>query len=222
MILHHDIIHNPATVFHFELQWVGTTARCIEDQLRQWNRTIERYGLKLVETYVTQISDIRDRNVFQSCLPLRLVVPPPVIPELGKRVPEGTHTAQYFEYALLRRFDFIIDVEAADLYPSQVDVVYSYRRSPFTYSQFVHRSGVAFVQVLGGSKGFLFLTNRLMAPGRMGATLKNKDQRPNAMAEGIRKQLSLFCSDKGELRKFYDEELASLTPAPEEPPPLTI
>ncbi|KAJ6531070.1 hypothetical protein B0H19DRAFT_468673 [Mycena capillaripes] len=222
VILHHDIIHNPGTVFHFELQWIGTTARCIEDQLRQWNRTIERYGLKLVEAYVTQISDIRERNAFQSCFPLRLVIPPPIVPDLEKRVPLGTHTAQYFEYALLRRFNFIVDIEAADLYPPQVDVIYSYRRSPFKYSQFVHRSGVAFMQVLGGEKGFLFLTNRLMGPGRMGTTLKNKDHRPAAEADRIRSELSQFCSDEKVLRKFYDEELALLAPAPEEPPPLTI
>ncbi|KAJ7481036.1 hypothetical protein B0H11DRAFT_1230530 [Mycena galericulata] len=222
VILHHDIIHNPGTVFHFELQWIGTTARCIEDQLRQWNRTIERYGLKLVEAYVTQISDIRERNAFQSCFPLRLVLPPPVVSDLEKRVPVGTHTAQYFEYALLRRFNFIVDIEAADLYPPQVDVIYSYRRSPFKYSQFVHRSGVAFAQVLGGEKGFLFLTNRLMGPGRMGTTLKNKDHRPAADADAIRVELSQFCSDEKALRKFYDDELALLGPAPEEPPPLTI
>ncbi|KAJ7137941.1 hypothetical protein C8R44DRAFT_339542 [Mycena epipterygia] len=222
VILHHDIIHNPGTVFHFELQWIGTTARCIEDQLRQWNRTIERYGLKLVEAYVTQISDIRERNAFQSCFPLRLAIPPPTVPDLEKRVPLGTHTAQYFEYALLRRFNFIVDIEAADLYPPQFDVMYSYRRSPFKYSQFVHRSGVAFVQVLGGEKGFLFLTNRLMGPGRMGTTLKNKDHRPAAEADNIRIDLSQFCSDERGLRKFYDEELALLGPAPEEPPPLTI
>ncbi|KAJ7766620.1 hypothetical protein B0H16DRAFT_1309369 [Mycena metata] len=224
VILHHDVIHNPGTVFHFELQWIGSTARCIEDQLRQWNRTIERYGLKLVEAYVTQISDIRERNAFQSCFPLRLVVPPPVVPDLEKRVPAGTHTAQYFEYALLRRFNFIVDIEAADLYPPQVDVIYSYRRSPFKYSQFVHRSGVAFVQVLGGDKGFLFLTNRLMGPGRMGTTLKNKDHRPAAEADQIRSELWEFCTDEKGLMKFYDDELALLAPAPEapEPPPLTI
>ncbi|KAJ7286515.1 hypothetical protein C8J57DRAFT_665587 [Mycena rebaudengoi] len=222
VILHHDIIHNPATVFHFELQWIGTTARCIEDQLRQWNRTIERYGLKLVEAYVTQISDIRERNAFQSCFPLRLAIPPPVVPDLEKRVPVGTHTAHYFEYALLRRFNFIVDIEAADLYPPQVDVIYSYRRSPFKYSQFVHRSGVAFVQVLGGEKGFLFLTNRLMGPGRMGTTLKNKDHRPAAEADKIRDELSQFCSDEMGLQRFYNEELVLLGPAPEEPPPLSI
>ncbi|KAJ7264861.1 hypothetical protein B0H12DRAFT_1101149 [Mycena haematopus] len=220
VILHHDIIHNPGTVFHFELQWIGTTARCIEDQLRQWNRTIERYGLKLVEAYVTQISDIRERNAFQSCYPVKVVLPPPTVPDLEKRVPLGTHTAQYFEYALLRRFDFIVDIEAADLYPPQVDVIYSYRRSPFKYSQFVHRSGVAFVQVLGGEKGFLFLTNRLMGLGRIGTHKAN--HRPAAEADRIRIELSQFCNDEKMLQRFYEEELAALAPAPEEPPPLTI
>ncbi|KAF8891283.1 hypothetical protein BD779DRAFT_1514381 [Infundibulicybe gibba] len=222
VVLHHDIIHNPATVFHFELQWIGTTARCIEDQLRQWSRTIERYGLKLVEAYVTQISDIRDRNGFQSCFPLRLAVPPPIVSNIEKRVPEGTQTARYFEYALLRRFNFILDVEAADLYPEQIDVVYSYRRSPYKYSQFVHRSGVAFVQILGGERGFLFLTNRLMGSGRLGNTMKNKDQRPSATAEDVRTKLQQFCADRESLNKFYDEELAMLGHAPEEPPPLSI
>ncbi|KAK7038281.1 DEP domain-containing protein [Favolaschia claudopus] len=221
VILHHDIIHNPGTVFHFELHWIGSTARCIEDLLRLWNRTIERYGLKLVEAYVTQISDIRERNAFQSCFPLRLAIAPPTVPDFEKRVPLGTNTAQYFEYALLRRFNFIVDIEAADLYPPNVDVIYSYRRSPFKYSQFVHRSGVAFVQILGGEKGFLFLTNRLMGPGRMGTTHKT-NHRPAVEADKIRIELTQFCSDENVLRKFYEEEMALLAPAPEEPPPLTI
>jgi hypothetical protein len=29
VILHHDVIHNPTTAFHFELNWLGTTARFI-------------------------------------------------------------------------------------------------------------------------------------------------------------------------------------------------
>ncbi|KIL00075.1 hypothetical protein PAXRUDRAFT_822018 [Paxillus rubicundulus Ve08.2h10] len=220
VVLHHDIIQNPTTVFHFELQWIGSTARCIEDALRQWSRAIERYGLKLVEAYVTEISDVRDRNAFQSCFPLRLAIPPPIIPDLEKRIPEGTQTTHYFEYALLRRFGFIIDVEAMNMYPRDVDVVYSYRRAPFKCSQFVHRSGVAFVQVLGGSQGFLFLTNRLMGPGRIGAALKSRDYRPAAVADEIRTKLQEFCSDGAALMKFYDEELAAL--GPDDPPPLSI
>ena len=218
-------MHNPSTVFHFELQWIGTTARCIEEQLRLWNRTIERYGLKLVEAYATQISDIRDRNPFQCCFPMRLALPPPIVPDLEKRIPEGKQTVQYFEYALLDAFDFVLDVEAADLYPEQVDAVYSYRHSPYKYSQFVHRSGVAFIQVLGGLQGFMFLTNRLMGPGRMGSALKSKGYRPTMTADDIRAQMARFCLDKEKLQNFYDKKLAELPPAPlvvEEPPPLIL
>ncbi|KAH8829331.1 hypothetical protein DL96DRAFT_1814564 [Flagelloscypha sp. PMI_526] len=226
VILHHDIIHNPATVFHFELQWIGTTARCIEDNLRTWNRAIERYGLKLVEAYVTQISDVREQNAFQSCFPIPLAVAPPTISDLAKRVTEGTHTTHYFEYALLQKFDFLVDIEAGRLYPEQIDVTYSYRRTPFKYSQFVHRTGVAFVQLLGGSEGFLFLTNRLMGPGRMGTGLahKHKMMQPSSMAEKIRKRLQQFCSQPDALRTFYNEQISQLKapPAIEDPPDLSI
>ncbi|KAG6376409.1 hypothetical protein JVT61DRAFT_2394 [Boletus reticuloceps] len=195
VILHYDIIQNPGTVFHFELQWIDSTARCIEDTLRQWSRAIERYGLKLVEAYVTEISDVRDQD------------------------PEWTQPTHYFEYALLRRFGFIIDVEAVNMYPKEVDVVYSYRRAPFNYSQFVHRSGVAFVQVLEDAQGFLFLTNRLMGAGRMGTAMKSRD-RPAASADEIRSRFQEFCSDEVTLANFYEEELAAL--GPDDPPPLSI
>ncbi|EIW84767.1 hypothetical protein CONPUDRAFT_87316 [Coniophora puteana RWD-64-598 SS2] len=226
VVLHHDIIQNPETVFHFELQWIGTTARCIDDALRQWSRVIERYGLKLVEAYVAEIGDIQARNPFQSCFPFKLAVPPPIVPDLEKRVPEGTQTAHYFEYALLRRWGFIIDVEAAHMYPRDVDVVYQYRRAPFRHSQFVHRSGVAFVQVLSGSQGFLFLTNRLMAPGRLGNAHKG-GVRPGVAAEEMRQKLYKFCCDKEALIKFYDEVLDTLGSDVErferaDPPPLSI
>ncbi len=224
LLLHHDIIHNPLNVFHFELQWIGTTAKCIEDQIRTLNRHIERYGLKLVEAYVTQISDIRENNPFQSCFPIRLAIAPPVVPDLEKRVPDCTNPAQFFEYALLKKFNFTVDIEAAENYPDTVDVVYSYRRAPYRYSQFVHRSGVAFIQVVGGTQGFLFLMNRLMTPGKPG-TYKNKLKTPTAAADDLSLEITAFCSDKRKLQAFYEEEVAALPPAPlaiEEPPPLTI
>jgi len=227
VILHHDLIHNPTTIFHFELHWIGTAARCIEDMLRVWTRTIERYGLTLVEAYVSQIGDIADRSPFQSCFPVQLAAAPPVVPDIERRVPEhrqGEEAARYFEYALLRRFGFVLDIEATNSYPAHVDAVYSYRRAPFSYSQFVHRSGVAFVQVLGGAQGFLFLTNRLMGSGRVGASPVGigKAQRPAADAEELRIKLQMFCADKEALVKFYDEELAQLMHVPDEPPLLSI
>jgi hypothetical protein len=226
VILHHDLIHNPTTIFHFELHWIGTAARCIEDMLRVWTHTIERYGLTLVEAYVSQIGDIADRNPFQSCFPVQLAAQPPDVPDIERRVPEHRQgeAARYFEYALLRRFGFVLDIEATNSYPAHVDAVYSYRRAPFSHSQLVHRSGVAFAQVLGGAQGFLFLTNRLMGSGRVGASPvgMGKAQRPAADAEELRIKLQMFCADKEALVKFYEEELAQLMHVPDEPPLLSI
>jgi hypothetical protein len=229
-------------VFHFELQWIGASARCIEDLLRTWTRTIERYGLTLVEAYVTQISDIALSNPFQSCFPIQLAVPPPNVPHLAQRVPEGTSPLFYFESRIIRRFGFVIDVEPADLHPANkdVDAIYSYRRAPYTYPQYVHRSGIAFVQVLGGIRGFLFLKNRLMGAGRMREGLNwdvsgpgpasagqgSKSKRPAAIADELMKRLHVFCSDRAALKKLFDEEIDQLAPPPsyvaQEPPELFI
>jgi len=171
---------------------------------------------------VGQICDIRDHNPFQSCFPVRLAVPPPIVPDLEHRIPEGTQAKHYFEFTMLRRFGFVLDIEAGDMSSENVEAVYPYRYAPFKYSQWVHRSGVAFVQVLGGAQGFLFLTNRLMGPGRMGTSLKSKEQRAGAPADEIRIRMSQLCGDADALNAFYDEELALLTQVPEDPPPLKI
>ncbi|QRW01824.1 vacuolar membrane-associated protein IML1 [Ceratobasidium sp. AG-Ba] len=217
VILHHDIIHNPTTAFHFELNWLGTTARFIDDMIISWNHALKRYGLKIVEAYVDQITDISQTNVFQSCFPIPLKLEPPHVPDLAKRLPEGTQTAQYFEYAILKHFGYILDISAGTNYPDSVDVFYSYRRSPFTYSQFVHKSGLAFVQIIGGQEGFRWLTNRLLAPNNyaMGAQGKSKH---HTRADEIRRKLARFCEDAEQLQAFYDDVVSKL-PAPPPPPP---
>ena len=107
-------------------------------------------------------------------------------------------------------------------YPDSVDVVYSYRRQPYTYPQWIHNSGVAFVQILGGVRGFLFLTNRLMAPSRFGPS--PKAQRPAAAADDLRDGMVAIFSDPEKLQELYDEALAQLQAEPvmEDPPPLAI
>lgn len=173
-----------------------------------------------MEAYVDQISDIREKNAFQSCFPIPLDLPPPDLSGTGRRIPEGAQALHYFESALLRKWGFVLDIEGESHYTDEVEIDYSYRRSHFKHSQWVHRSGVAFVQVIGGSDGFLFLTNRLMAPDRIGTAFKS--QRPAAAAETIRIKLFEFCSNVKELGQFYQEEIALLDYALEEPPPLHI
>jgi len=81
---------------------------------------------------------------------------------------------------------------------------------------------VVFAQVLGGTNGFLFLTNRLMAPGRMGTSFKSKEQRPSVLADKIMFKVNDFCSTPADLNSFYDEEVAALAPVPEDPPLLKL
>jgi DEP domain-containing protein 5 len=206
VILHHDIIHNPTIAFHFELQWIGTTAKIIEERVREWGTRLKPYGLRVAEAYVTQISDIRDHYHFRSCSHIRLCVPPPVVSDLEKKLGYYVPSKRYFESAILRKFGFILDTEASNMYPQDVELVHSYRRSHYDYAQFVHRSGVAFAQVLGGEKGFLILANSLRGLGRMYRSLGSV----LAAARSITLNVSAFCSDEEALSAFYREELEEI------------
>lgn len=124
-----------------------------------WGRTVERYGLRLVEGYVDQISHISYGNVFQSCYPIGFCVGPPNREHRNGAAAQSQHATHiphpppgYYEAALMKRFDFIPDIVAAGEYPEVVDVFYSYRTQAFACSQFVHKSGFAFVQVMEDEK----------------------------------------------------------------------
>lgn len=69
----------------------------------------------------------------------------------------------------------MLDVEADGNFPSNVYPEYSYLKSPFDYSQFIHKSGSCFVQVLGGGRGYLFLKNRLYLSHRQ----QKRSNKPN-------------------------------------------
>ncbi|KZO99195.1 hypothetical protein CALVIDRAFT_495430 [Calocera viscosa TUFC12733] len=223
VMLHHDIIHNPVNAFHFEMNWIGTTARYIDDVVWSWGRDIEEFGLKLVEAYVDQISAISTHSPFQSCISIPLAIPPPSIPDLVRRLAPGANPGLYFECALLRELGYILDIESINRYPEQVTVKYSYRHSPYTYPQYIHRSGLAFVQVVGGTDGFQWLANGLAIAGAVTRRLKQKQwdgpyafreesPQPAKIAESIRLLLQEFCADEDRLREFWNKVVDSLPP----------
>ena len=228
--LHHDIAHNPANGFNFQIHWLSTSARFIEDTVQSWTRTLERYGLRLIEAPIGQIKDVSLHNPFQAPVQIELALPPPS-PEMYRgRLPRGTLGELWFEYALLRKFGFVLDQEASGRYPKDVEITYSSRPNEFEYSQFVHRSGVAFVQVLGGLDGFLWLNNRLFnnhahghgtnagrgretGPGRNAPAPQQPQQGAQeaaADADQLRLELTRFCSNRDELERFYRKVLAQL------------
>ncbi|KAE8229854.1 hypothetical protein CF326_g5162 [Tilletia indica] len=226
-ILHHDIAHNPANGFNFQIHWLGTTARFVEDTIRNWTANVERYGLRLIEAPVGQIKDIAKHNPFQAPMRIKLAVAPPPTSSYAHLLPVHVLPEQYFEYALLRYFGFILDQEASDRYPDNIEIVYESRPPKFDYSQFVHRSGIAFVQVMGGEEGFLWLNNRLFtshlpansragqgqrAASRGGSDLHQQltptaqgvTAQAQADADTLRYELADFCADKELLQAFYD------------------
>lgn len=149
--------------FHFELNWIGVTAGFIDDIRQRWNNVAKKHGLRLVEAPVEQIKDMHNRCAWRAPSPIKLALAPPAIKDLDERLPEKVRTANYFEYAILtKKFDFVLDVEATSRSPDYIEAEYSYRKAGvFDYSQFVHKSGLALVQCIGGEEGFLWSDNRL-------------------------------------------------------------
>ncbi|KAG5459132.1 MAG: hypothetical protein BJ554DRAFT_504, partial [Olpidium bornovanus] len=182
--------------------------------LQSWARTADKCGLKLIEAPVEQAFASANDNPFQSPVLIPLSVPPPPVPDAPgeKSVTPRQDRARplAYESALAQHHGFILDVDADAYFPDVLTRVYSYRRVPFRWSQFVHRSGVAFVQVVPG-EGFLWTNNRLLTshagnPGQGKAASANATASPDE----LRVKLQRFCADPEELARFWDEVTARL------------
>jgi hypothetical protein len=204
--------------FHFELNWIGVTAGLLDDMRQRWSGIAEKHGLRLVEAPVEQIKDIGKKCAYRPCFSINLALPPPTIADLDERLPEQIRTANFFEYAILtKKFGFVLDVEATYRYPDDLEVEYSYREAAiFEHSQFIHKSGLALVQCIGGTEGFLWSDNRLFfsastryrADSMHPATSLSKQEQ----ADQLREELEQFCSDAEALAEFYASVVPPLQP----------
>ena len=163
--LHYDRLHNPDNCYHIRIDWVNATAKLIEDAVEAWAREASQYGLRLVEVPIKEAAAITDTNPFRKPLVIKLAVPPPdQNPEsyydpnsLGPQALSGKH---FYQTAILKKFDFVLDFEAASSFPSSVDVRYSWGKPDYKYTQFIHRSGVVLAQITD-TGDLLLLANRL-------------------------------------------------------------
>jgi len=39
-VLHHDLAHNPEYGFNFQIQWLGATARLVDELVQSWTRAV--------------------------------------------------------------------------------------------------------------------------------------------------------------------------------------
>ena len=166
--LHYDRLHNPDNCYHIRIDWMGVTAKLIEDAIQSWATTAERYGLRLVEAPIGEASTITSIHPFRSPYIIKLAAQPPDqqprtyfdINSFAPQVQACPTSRQYYQKAIMKKFNFVLDIEAARNFPSNVDVTYSWGRPDFKYTQYIHRSGVIFAQITDEGD-FLLLANRL-------------------------------------------------------------
>jgi hypothetical protein len=166
--LHYDRLHNPDNCYHIRIDWIGVTAKLIEDAIESWAVTAERYGLKLVEAPIGEASSITSVHPFRSPYTIELSAQPPSqqprtyfdVNSFAPQIQSSPASRHYYQKAIMKKFNFVLDIEAARNFPSNVDVTYSWGKPDFKYSQYIHRSGVLLAQITDDGN-LLLLANRL-------------------------------------------------------------
>ncbi|KFY02318.1 hypothetical protein O988_02210 [Pseudogymnoascus sp. VKM F-3808] len=167
--LHYDRIHNPDNCYHIRLDWMNVTAKLIEDAIASWTLTADRYGLRLVEAPIAEACTISSSHPFRAPYRLKLALPPPEKQpptdfDATSLAPISTPQKHYYQKAIMKKFNFVLDIEAAANFPTNVDVVYSWGKPDYKYSQYIHRSGTSFAQIT--DEGDFLLTSNKMFNSR--------------------------------------------------------
>ena len=170
--LHYDRLHNPENCYHLQLSWLNVTSKLVDDAVSTWTTQLERYGLHLAEVPLAEACEIPKYEPFREAYQIRLKLPPPLghigdgnastdSPNMSSRagltlIPDKL----VYHKQILKKFHFVLDLEASSLFPADVDVLYAYGQLKYRYSQYVHRSGQILCQVTDDGD-FLLISNRL-------------------------------------------------------------
>ncbi|KAJ5138997.1 Winged helix-turn-helix transcription repressor DNA-binding [Penicillium bovifimosum] len=165
--LHWDRLHNPENCFHIELSWMSTTPKLIEDTVLSWAATADKFGLKLVQVPIAEGAAIDKTQPFRKPYKITLKVPPPKGPlhtvfNNASFAQPGPPDRLFYQKAILRKFDFVLDFEACTAFPADVEVSYSWGKPDYKYPQFIHRTGSIIAQITDEGD-FLLLANRLVS-----------------------------------------------------------
>ncbi|KAF3003751.1 vacuolar membrane-associated protein iml1 [Curvularia kusanoi] len=164
--LHYDLVHNPDNCYHIRIDWMNVTAKLIEDAIVTWATSVEKYGLRLVEVPIAELADITDYHPFRTPYHIKLAMQPPqnqteAMWDSMHFSPQYSRTDKFaYHKALLRKLDFVLDMEAANAFPPDVDVSYSWGTPDYKYTQFIHRTGGLLAQITDDGN-FMVLANRL-------------------------------------------------------------
>lgn len=173
--LHYDRLHNPDNCYHIRIDWMNVTCKLIEDAISSWARTVDRYGLSLVEAPIDEITSIPQRNPLRAPAIIKPCLAPPqttLCSLIGVDAAASVDMSAsfsaavskpdplYYHKSILRKHGFVLDSEAAKNFPADVEVVFSWGKPTYKFSQYIHRSGVIFAQITDDGQ-FLLMANRL-------------------------------------------------------------
>ncbi|KIW87506.1 uncharacterized protein Z519_11829 [Cladophialophora bantiana CBS 173.52] len=167
--LHYDRLHNPENCYHLELSWFNVTSKLVDDAVVSWTTQAEKYGLKLVEVPIAEACKVPEHEPFRAAYHIKLALEPPqrisvstmyfTAVSFGPQAPVNPDI-HFYQKALLKRFNFVLDLEAPSEFPENVEIKYSWGDLDYRYTQFVHRSGVVLAQITDEGD-ILLLANRL-------------------------------------------------------------
>ena len=163
--LHYDRLHNPDNCYHIRIEWMNTTPKLVQDTVTSWATSVDRFGLRLVELPIGEASSITSMHPFRAPYRVKLKENPPTKQPQSyfdntSFSPRPKSQKYYYQKALLKRFEFVLDFEAASDFPPDVDVTYSWGKPDYKYPQYIHRSGRLIAQITNEGE-FLLLANRL-------------------------------------------------------------
>lgn len=174
--VHYDRFHNPENCYHLELNWISTTCKLVDDAVSSWTIAAERYGLKLVEVPLAEACEVPKTEPFRNPYRIKLALEPPkhkapgilfnpVFYSTNSFSPQSPAAASnidkhVFQKAILRRSNFVLDMEAIHEFPENVRIDYNGGKLEYKHTQFVHRSGVILAQIMDDGD-IILLANRL-------------------------------------------------------------
>lgn len=213
-----DRIHNPENCYHIQLEWLGASTKLIRDAISRWSGVVDGYGLRLVQLPLQEAARFREHHPFDQPMPVHLAVKPPdkmlatPLIEPHTTYPRMVEDRYGYHKGILKKRDFVLDLEAASTFTSKLHVRYSWGPPTYLHTQFVHKSGLVLAQVLADDTGdFLLLPNRL-ASSRLSGSAKTSES--TETVESITKGFKAFCRNEEALRSFYSEADRPKMPAP--------
>lgn len=231
LTFHFDRVHNPENCFQMRLEWLNTTPKLVDEAIINIGRVTEQYGLKLVQAPIQEISQLPNSNPFVSLFRTRFILDPAAATRPNPNFKSGDENSNsgsdaalfattsdpldedplYFHKYALKSIGYYLDVDTlSETATRSLDIQYSWGKPFYQHSQYLHKSGLALVQVMADGE-FVFMTN-FLAASRIGLSPREQ-QVQNAAAmpssDDLLRELKELCASEQRLISLYIKAIAA-------------